>query len=243
MSAHISDELPRLLTGEATREETRAAAEHLRGCPDCQQELVSAVVAHASLTSAHRFAADVVAPRRPRQVEDGPSHAAAAEASLPDLSTMFASVRADSTSSHPDRRRARGRWLAGAAAAVVVAGGGVAAGELLGSGSPSPPAAQTVKLAPVGNVRASATATISGGTMRVDATSLPKLNAARQYEVWLVAAGGKRLRPLGYVGDDRTATLPVPRQVMARYADIAISIQRTDQVRFSGDMVVRGRYA
>ena len=54
--AHISDDLPRLLTGDATRDEVLAAAEHLRSCPDCQQELVSAVVAHASLTSAQRFA-------------------------------------------------------------------------------------------------------------------------------------------------------------------------------------------
>jgi hypothetical protein len=69
MSNHISEELPRLLTGDASRDVVMAAAEHLRNCPDCQQELVSAVVAHASLTSAQRFAPEIVAPQSaPRDV-------------------------------------------------------------------------------------------------------------------------------------------------------------------------------
>jgi hypothetical protein len=69
MSNHISEELPRLLTGDASRDVVMAAAEHLRSCPDCQQELVSAVVAHASLTSAQRFAPEIVAPQNaPRDI-------------------------------------------------------------------------------------------------------------------------------------------------------------------------------
>ena len=36
MSSHISDELPRLLTGDANRDVVMTAAEHLRTCPDCQ---------------------------------------------------------------------------------------------------------------------------------------------------------------------------------------------------------------
>lgn len=248
MSAHISENLPRLLTGEATREETLTAAAHLRGCPDCQHELISAVVAHASLTSANRFAPGVVAPRarhgREESLDATDGGDGADETPLPDLSSVFAEVRGEATRAATRAHGPRRRWLATAAAVVVLAvGGGVAAAELIGSGSPSHSAAQSVTLRPVGDVRVSATATISGGTMRIDATALPTLDASRQYEVWLVAANGKQLRPLGYVGADRTATLPVPRRVMSRYADIAISIQKTDQVQFSGDMVVRGHYA
>lgn len=61
MSAHVSDELPRLLSGEADRDTVLACAAHLRACVDCQHELISAVVAHASLSSAHRFAPDLMA--------------------------------------------------------------------------------------------------------------------------------------------------------------------------------------
>jgi hypothetical protein len=243
VNPHISDDLPRLLTGEATRQETLAAAEHLRSCPDCQQELVSAVVAHASLTSAQRFAPEIVAPN-PNDQRDPPTRLPdRPPAALPDLSAMFAKVRAEATVSPPRSAPAsRGRWLAaGAAAAVVLAGGAVAAAELLGGGSST--VAQTVTLRPVGDVSASATASISDGTMRIDASALPKLGTGRQYEVWLVAAGGKRLRPVGYVGENRTATLPVAPQVMSRYDGIAISVQKTDQVQFSGHIAVSGQYA
>ena len=55
-----------------------APPQHLRTCPDCQQELVSAVVAHASLTSAHRFAPRGRRPaggRRPRRDPPAGGHA------------------------------------------------------------------------------------------------------------------------------------------------------------------------
>jgi hypothetical protein len=59
MSTHIFDELPLLLTGEADRATVALAADHLRECEDCQQELVSALIAHASLSSAARFAPEL----------------------------------------------------------------------------------------------------------------------------------------------------------------------------------------
>lgn len=237
MSEHVGDDLPRLLTGDATRDETLAAAQHLRGCPDCQQELVAAVVAHASLRSAHRFAPDLVTHDAAPEPADPPSEP------LPDLSAMFAQVRSEAAAApEPSPRRRRSRLLAVAAAAVVLAGGGVTIAETVGSSGPSQPAAQRITLAPVGTNRAAATATVSGGTMRVDATSLPKLDASRQYEVWLADSTGGQVRALGFIGADRRADLPVPLPVMGRYAAIAISIQKTDQVAFSGDMVARGFY-
>jgi hypothetical protein len=108
-------------------------------------------------------------------------------------------------------------------------------------GSSSSPQAQTLLLQSVpGGSPASAKVTIAGDRMHLDATSLPKLDAAHQYEVWLVDAS--RLRPLGYLGGNRTADLTVPAPVMAQYSSVAISLQKNAQVEFSGDVVVRGSY-
>jgi len=228
MTQHISDDLPRLLTGEATRDETLTAAAHLRECPDCQQELVAAVVAHASLSSARRFAPEVAAP----PVAD----VEAAPVALPDMSAMFAQVRDEAARSQPAHRRRRA-LIAVAAAAVVATAVGVAVTQT-GGNSSAPPAAQSLVL--VGKPDESAKVTITGDRMHLDATSLPKLDAAHQYEVWLVAA--TQLRPLGYLGGDRTADLTVPAPVMAQYSSVAISLQKNTQVGFSGDVVVRGNY-
>jgi hypothetical protein len=238
VNSHISENLPRLLTGDATRGEVLAAAAHLRDCPDCQQELVSAVVAHASLTCAHRFAPAVVTRSAPLGEGD-----IAPSGPLPDLGAMFARLRdeASTTTRSSARQWTRGRWLAAAAAVVVVAGGGVTIAETAGSG-PSTPAAQTITLRPVGDQRATARVTFTADRMRIDASALPRLDSSRQYEVWLADGTGAQLRPIGYVGSDRTAELPVPNQVRSQYQYVAISIQRTNQVQFSGDMVARGYY-
>jgi anti-sigma-K factor RskA len=233
VSQHISDDLPRLLTGDATRDETLAAAEHLRGCPDCQQELVSAVVAHASLTSAHRFA--------PRSAAVDELRTESAPAALPDMSAMFAQIREEAATQAQPAGKRRRLLIAVAAAAVVATAAGVTIAETVGP-SPSHSVAQTLLLRPVpAHPDASAKVTIAGDRMHLDATSLPQLDADHQYEVWLVAdAAG--LRPLGYIGHDRTADLTVPASVMAQYTSVAISVQRNNQVSFSGDVVVRGTY-
>jgi len=57
---HICDALPRLLAGDASREESISAAAHVRDCPDCRDELISSVVAHAALRSARRSAPENV---------------------------------------------------------------------------------------------------------------------------------------------------------------------------------------
>lgn len=232
MSQHISDDLPRLLTGDASRDETLVAAEHLRGCPDCQQELVSAVVAHASLSSAHRFA--------PRSLAADATRAEPEPAALPDLSAVFAQVRAEAAAAPRAGKRLRA-LIAVAAAAVVATAAGVTIAETVGSPS-SHSVAQTLLLRPAAaHPDASAKVTITGDRMHLDATSLPQLDADHQYEVWLVA-DATGLRPLGYIGHDRTADLTVPASVMAQYTSVAISVQRNNQVDFSGDVVVRGTY-
>ena len=227
---HLTDDLPRLLTGEATREEVLAAAEHLRSCPDCQQELVSAVVAHASLTSAQRFAPEVVAPAHDDVEPAGP---------LPDLSGVFAQVRREAAGAVPTRRRWRIAAVA-AAAAVVVGGAAVAAVELSNSGGSG--SGTTVRLAAFQDGRQPATAEVKGNTMHLDASKLPRLDQQHFYEVWLTDRGRTRMWPLGAIGTANRAALPVPASVMARYAAIEVSVQRANETGYSGVSVLRGTY-
>jgi anti-sigma-K factor RskA len=233
MNQHISDDLPRLLTGDADRAETLAAAEHLRTCLDCQQELVSAVVAHAALSSARR----VAAPRVAAPVE---AYVEPTAAALPDMSAVFARVRDEAARTGHSSKRRRA-LIAVAAAAVVATAGGITIAETVGSSSSTHQDAQTVLLQ-LRNPQTGGPArvTVTGDRMHLDATSLPKLDSAHQYEVWLVDA--TRLRPLGYVGGDRTADLIVPASVMSQYNSVAISVQGNQQVQFSGDVVARGSY-
>lgn len=232
---HISDELPRLLTGEAPREVVLAAAGHLRSCADCQQELVSAVVAHASLASAQRFAPEVVAATRPAATTAEPEP-------LPNLEAVFRQVRAEAADT-PETAPHRRRWiLAGAAAAAVVVGGGTAI-AVVESGSSSAPAGQTVALRQVRTGAAPVTATIrSGGRMTIDATTLPRLDATHQYEVWLMRADAKP-QAIGFIGTDGTGELTVPGPLMTQYDAIGISKQARNQTAFSGVVVATGSYA
>jgi hypothetical protein len=229
MTAHIDDELPRLLSGEADRATVEAAAEHLRGCEDCQQELVSALVAHASLSSAARFAPDAATPVR---LVDGPP------AELPDLSSVFARVRAEAA--RAPTRRWRTRWLAAATVAgLAIGAGAVTVAENAGSG----PSGRTVALAAYDRGRTSGTAKISRDEMRVDATSLPSLPQGKRYEVWLTDAERKHLQPLGWVGTNGKTDLTVPPDLMNQFSAVEVSVQDVNApYQYSGVSVLRGTY-
>jgi plasmid stabilization system protein ParE len=237
MSAHIADDLPTLLSGEATRDVVQAASSHLRQCEDCRQELVAAVVAHASLTSARRFAPEVVATFTRALSDDGDP-----AAELPDLGVVFARIRGEAAAvSTPGRSRVR-RYVATAIAATVVAGGAVAVIEL-GTGSDS--SSTTVALAPFGIGSVSAKAVIDqGGRMTVDAASLPQLDARHRYEVWLTDDARTRMQPIGWIGTSGTAQLTVPANLMQSYGDIEVSVQQVDAASYdySGRSVLRGSY-
>jgi Anti-sigma-K factor rskA len=232
---HLTDDIPRLLTGDATREEVLAAAEHLRSCPDCQQELVSAVVAHASLTSAQRFAPEIVTPV-PALDEDEP------DGPLPDMSALFAQARAEAAgTAAPPARNRRWRTAALAAAAAVVIGG-TAAGVVELSTSSSSPSGTRVALAAFQAGKAPAEARVVDRTMRIDATKLPRLDPQHFYEVWLTDKQRQHMWPLGAIGSDNKAQLPVPTSVMSRYAAIEVSVQRANETGYSGVSVLRGTY-
>ena len=237
MSSHISDDLPRLLTGDASREVVMDAAAHLRTCPDCQQELVSAVVAHASLTSAHRFAPEIVSPVTDDDADEPPTVA------LPDLQAIFEQARSEAAtrSAHPSRRR----YLAVAVAAAVLIGAGTLA-VVETTGSSSGPTTRSVALAAYNSSAKGATATMIGDDrMTINAASLPTLSAGRAYEVWLTdakATAADQPQSIGFIGSDRKADLSVQPWLLSQYNTIAVSIQNAHQTAYSGNTVLFGTY-
>lgn len=244
MASHVTDDLPRLLSGEAPREDVLAAAAHLRTCEDCQQELVSAVVAHASLTSAQRFAPEVA--RRGETVLAQPP-----AQPLPDLTAVFAQVRAEAESAATDEappsrlsrfsRFSRQRLLVAAAVTGLLAGGAAAATvALTGSG----PSARTIALDAYGAGHSPATARLSGTRLTVDASTLPTLDGAHRYEVWLTNAARTAMQPVGWVATDGRATLTMPPNLMQAYSALEVSVQQVDAptYTYSGTSVLRGSY-
>lgn len=243
MSTHLSDELPRLLTGEASREEVLRAAEHLRACVDCQQELVSAVVAHASLTSAQRFAPEIVAGQA-RDLLDEPDAEPPEVGPLPDLSPVFAQVRDEASSRLRRPRTHRARLALGAAAAAVVIGAGVGTAVVVtGDNGHHTSATHTVQLAAFQHGTSSGTAIVDeSGRVVIDAASLPRLDRPGGYEVWLTDSDRNVLRSVGWLRPDRSATLTVRRGLLDHFKDIEISVQPTGASEYSGVSVLRGSY-
>jgi anti-sigma-K factor RskA len=242
-TTHISDELPRMLRGEATRDIVLAAADHLRSCPDCQQELVSAVVAHAALSSAQRFAPEIVA-GHPLDEASGEDAVTEPDA-LPNMSGMFEQVRQEAERSRKAaaRRPVRRRLIAVAAAAAVVAGGTVAVVETTSSGN-APQATRVVTLTgfdhgPLGTK--AVVRIVNNRTLQVDASRLPKLDAGHSYELWLTDGARKSMLAVGFIGANNRAELTAPK-VMGHYSDFEVSVQKTNQTQYSGVSVLRGAY-
>jgi hypothetical protein len=240
MTSHISDELPRLLSGEATRDVVLAAATHLRECEDCRQELVSAVVAHASLTSAQRFAPEIVSAIRESTADAPP-------AEIPDLSAVFAQVRREAAAT-PIRSRSFPRprlpraAVAAVAAGLIIGAGGLALVEHVGSSSPS---GQSIALSAYGIGHSPAKARLVGSdTMKIDASALPKLGSAQRYEVWLTNAARTQMQPVGWIGTDGKSQLTIPQNLMQTYSAIEVSVQPLDATTYtySGVSVLRGTY-
>jgi hypothetical protein len=252
MSAHISEELPGLLTGEASRDVVMDAAAHLRHCDDCQQELVSAVVAHASLTSAHRFAPEIVSSLEGAGVapEVVPLPGLPEPTGLPDLSSVFAQAREEAAA--PSRRATgtatksvRGRYLVAAAAVIALTGTALGTYAATSGGGHGQSALQTVRLAAFQTGHVAATATVkTSGELTINAVKLVHL-VDKRYEVWLTNSARTQMQPVGWIGTDGKATLTVPRDLMSRYSAIEVSVQPIDAASYaySRVSVLRGSYS
>jgi hypothetical protein len=242
-SPHVADELPRLLTGEAARADVLTAAAHLRGCVDCQQELVSAVVAHASLSSAQRFAPELLARHADELMSGAVTPAPAEAAELPDLSAVFARARQEASAADARPRFGRGRLaVAAAAAGLVIGGGAVGLATQLGHSSTS--SGQPVALAAYDRGTHAASARLGSATLTVDATTLPALDAQHRYEVWLTNSARTQMQPVGWIGTDGKAQLSVPRDLVDEFDAIEVSVQQVTapSYDYSGTSVLRGTY-
>jgi hypothetical protein len=246
----VFDDLPQLLTGEADRTTVLRVTAHLRECDDCRDELVAAIGGHAALMSAAKYAPELVD-------LDAPALAAGGDVSpipAPDLSALFAQVRAEVDTQAPadldrgratraSRRPARRPWLTAAAAVLLigVGGGSYLAVNATQTGSPS----RSLSLAAFDEGTSSASATLVGNDhMRLDATSLPQLGAGSYYEVWLTNSARTAMAPVGVLNADRKASITVPAAEMASYGAIEVSVQNTAGVgSYSGHSVLRGSYA
>lgn len=247
--SHVADDLPRLLTGEAERSEVLAAAAHLRGCVDCQQELVSAVVAHASLSSAQRFAPELLALHADRLLGTPVEPASAEEVDdLPDLSSVFEQARLDARAvtgrgGHRARRPGRRRLaVAAAVAGLVIGAGSVGLAEQLTSGSA--PSGSPVALTAYGVGTHQASARLGTSTLSIDATALPQLDATHRYEVWLTNSARTQMQPVGWIGTNGKAQLTVPHQLVNEFDAIEVSVQKVNapSYDYSGTSVLRGTY-
>jgi Anti-sigma-K factor rskA len=239
VDGHVFDELPQLLTGEADRATVAAVSTHLRGCDDCREELIAAIAAHAALMSAAKYAPELADAGR---VPNTPQPGSDQSSQRPDLSALFAQVRAELDESAPARRRPRRAWLVAAAAVLVLGLGGT--GAYLASSSSSQPS-RALSLQAFGDGTSSASAKLIGDDqMTLDASSLPKLSAGRYYEVWLTNVARTSMAPVGVLGADRTARFTIPASEMSSFAAIEVSVQDTAGVgTYSGHSVLRGTYA
>jgi hypothetical protein len=253
---HVFDELPLLLSGEADRDTVTSAATHLRSCEDCRQELISAVAAHAALTSAVRFApeladsfplAGVDAVSADAVSADAVSTGTVSSADLPDLSAMFAQVRSEagpaSLAERRGSRRGRGHWLVAAALVAAAGAGGGIAVAVTSHDSPAP--SRSVALAAYDHGTTPASVKLIGGKeMKLDAAALPALSAGEYYEVWLTDSARKNMAAVGQLDQDRKGVFTVPAQVMNTYSAIEVSVQQTTGTGgYSGVSVLRGSYA
>ncbi len=243
MTEHVFDELPQVLTGEADRATVSAVATHLRECDDCRDELIGALVAHAALASSVKFAPELVRPERAE------TSTASAPPAAPDLTALFAQVRAEAepvmlTGTHRNRSaRPRRTWLVAAAAAVVLALGGGAVYAAVGSNSG--PSSRTLALSAFDQGTTPASAKLTGNDqMTIDASSLPALANGSYYEVWLTNPARTAMAPVGVLNADRKASITVPDSEMSTYAAIEVSVQDTAGVgAYSGHSVLRGSYS
>ena len=250
---HVTDDLPLLLLGEAARETVWRVGHHLRTCTDCRDDLVDAVVSHATLRSAARTARDVATGGRLPTSTDVPALLDDVADRTPpqqtvDLGPVFAQIRAEADrtpaaapaptgstgstgSSAPSaptdelaaRRGRRTRRLLAAAAAVVVIGGGTTVAVTSLSDDGR---AVTVSAYGAGTVDASAR--VGDDWMKLDASSLQPLSADQYYEAWLVNAGGTGVLALGPLGGDGRATFSVPADVMRQYPTLQVTVQDND---------------
>jgi hypothetical protein len=253
MSAHIHDELPAVLTGEADRATLDAFAEHMgAGCASCCQDLASVVQAYAAIASAKRYVPELFRAELNGTATDD---TVGVDEQLPDLSDVFAQLEARpdqvarTGGAHAKAKEKRWRhvgrgWIAAAAVVVGVAAG--VGGEYLVDHhtTSSSVAVHVVHLAPFDIGATSGTAKIIGDSrITIGATSLPSVGTTEFYQAWLTNAARTELLSLGPLGPDGAGNYTLPAHLINTYSAIEVSVQQVNgNPAFSGVSVLRGSY-
>ena len=217
MSDHVFDELPALLAGELSRDETAATVAHLRSCEECRHELVAAAAAAAALRSAARHA--------PVEVQTP----APVPTALPSAGGRL-----------PSRR-----WAVGSAVAAAVAVVAIAAFLVVGRGDGGTPP-QRVALEPVAAGTAAGDVTMradGGSTAMTVSTSGLRRPQHGYYEVWLLDPATNKMLPVGVLPPSGGSTYDLPASVIGRYSAVDVSLEPDDgNPAHSTDSVLRGTY-
>jgi hypothetical protein len=221
--AHVADELPGLLAGECDREQTLTLAAHLRACPQCQEELVSVVVAAGILRAtvrAEQAPSPAVSPSPLPSSSESTSSPGAGAPDTPEWLTR-------ATRRGPAGWGTRRRFVALAAAVVIVAGA-VAAG--LGLSTSSAPVTNQAALRPLkapAGAHGAVTVTAASGARQVQVSTdgLPAPGQGHYYEVWLLDPATLKMLPMGALAPSGQATFGVATGLMAGYSAIDVSLQ------------------
>lgn len=211
-------EFPKLLSGEASRDETLAMAEHLRTCDECRREMVDLIVAHAALTSAVRTTAKFATP-----VESS-------EDLLP-LRALDEATRVPAGAKKHGRQKQRWRWGLVAAAVVLVAALGAGIGLARNHQSSTVVAeAPLHSLDGPPNATGSLTALAEGGkrVLTVHTSQLHALNPQTYYEVWLLDPATLKMLPVGMLPPSGTGTYDMDASLMKGYSAVDVSLQVND---------------
>ena len=236
-TAHVSDQLSMLVTGELDRDDTHQAAGHLRSCAACRSELVDVVAANAALRSASRV-------RQVDRVETLELAEPSAEP-LPLIEPDLDADRPDGGQHHPDRSRWR-RGVAVAAACVVVLGGiGLVTATAIHK--PSPVVA-TVALHPLDN-----TAVTLGDVTVVASDDLRQMTVVGSgletpaknqfYELWLLNPSTNKMLPVGILSSSGANHFVITARLMSGYSAVDVSLQTNDgDPQHSKVSVLRGYY-
>lgn len=234
MAEHVTDDLPALLSGELSREQTAGVVQHLRACDSCRLTLVGSAAANGALRLSARELA-VMVPAQP-----GPDVAPRVpdpERTLPPLARPRG------------RRPSRRLLLAGAAAlAMMATAGGIATIREAPSPTSGTAAVQTAALTAIAGGSARGLVTMRGPSERAEMTiSTEGLSApapGQFYEVWLLDPKTLKMVGIGVLAPDGRASFRVPAGLVTAYRAVDVSLQRDNgDPRHSSKSVLRGRYS
>ena len=229
-------DIPGLLSGELSPSERDTAVRHVRGCPECRDQLVETSALVAELREAGRYA-----PVDPAEVPPLRLHEATGVRE-PVVERATAEVT-----------KPRHGWLAGRTAVAVMVGVvALAAGLVIGRAQPHPAPPARVALAAVGTLpsTASGAAQMSGAgqqqTMNLSVSGLRTPPPGDHYEVWLLDTRTGRTLDVGRISTSATGVMsfPLPARELAGFDALDISLQApANGNRHSGDSLLRGSLA